>query len=82
MDILIFPAIGRRSPVACPESQRGTARLLLGCPFSQVDGLTGPDGGRESKGQRMVRWVGIIGMTDRRSGPVRRQHAAKAFAGE
>src|SRR5580692_9578009 len=79
MDILIFPAILRRSTAAGPDSQRDAARLLLGCLFPQVDALHGPDGGRESRaadGQT----VGVIGMSDRRSGPVRSQRAAEALA--
>jgi hypothetical protein len=62
-----------------PDSQRDAARLLLGCLFPQVDALHGPDGGREIRaadGQT----VGVIGMSDRRSGPVRSQRAAEALA--
>src|SRR5580700_5915774 len=79
MDILIFPAIGRRSPVACPESQRSAVRLLFGCLFPQVDALPGSDGDPGNKAaDTSDGWD--IGMSDWRSGPVRFHRAAEALA--
>jgi hypothetical protein len=44
MDILNFSRNPPAITSGVSESQRGAAVLLLGCPFTQVAGLTGPGG--------------------------------------
>ena len=76
MDILSFPAILRRSAAACPKGQRGAARLLSGCLFTQVAGLTDPGDCRRWQGSGWSDGWGCIG----HDGPETRSCAQPAAA--